>query len=331
MPSWALNGVDLGPYLALNGVEPAPRALVGEDRLALLGGCRHDVTDSKRAWSCRTRVIAQDVAEALRRWVDGESDSWSFDVDGTSAQGLASTASSGAVVGTSAGVYGGKGLTDGGNRLAYAEWAGALAAGSPWTLMCWRLDGPFTPNQARHWLVTSAGGNWVNGVASAVPACASVDANGKLVVNGRDKQEGLAAFATSTAYALGARISVVVSGTVYIFQVTVAGTSAGSAPTWPTTFNATVTSNTVTFRNDGRGGLLLDDLVLFPFVVPASWVSHLRTAHLSAWPAAPYLLLSGTQVSPSATVRGRYAGAKGVRTTPYGKAGETLEFELEER
>lgn len=333
MPSWAINGVDLGPYLALNGVTPSPPALIGEERLALLGGCRHDATARKRAWNCRTKVLAQDVAEGLRRWVDGESDCWSFDADLYSAQGLGSSAATNAAS-RSTGLgpkYGAQYLFDNGTRLASAEWAGALPAGIPWTLMCWRLDGPFLTGEYRHWLVTSAGGNFVNGAASAVSACATVDGTGKLVVKGRDTQESLGTFATSHAYSVGNRIAVVVSGHVRIYQVTIAGTSGGSAPTWPTVFNTTVVSGTVTFRCDGLGGLELDDLVLFPFVVPSSWVAQLYAQHAaSAW-TAPELVLGGTQVSPSATVRGRYTGAKGQKTRLYGKAGETLEFVLEER
>ena len=41
------------------------------------------------------------------------------------------------------------------------------------------------------------------------------------------------------------------SANPYLFSVTVAGTSGGAEPTWPTALNATVTNGSVTFKNVG--------------------------------------------------------------------------------
>lgn len=54
-------------------------------------------------------------------------------------------------------------------------------------------------------------------------------------------------WAATTAYAVGARVKKVSSPT-HIHVCTVAGTSAGSEPTWPTTIDATVTDGTVTWK-----------------------------------------------------------------------------------
>ncbi len=53
----------------------------------------------------------------------------------------------------------------------------------------------------------------------------------------------VSAAATSTAYAVGAQVKQASSPT-HIYQCTTAGTSGGSAPTWPTTIGATVTDGT---------------------------------------------------------------------------------------
>jgi hypothetical protein len=73
------------------------------------------------------------------------------------------------------------------------------------------------------------------------------------------------AWAATTAYALNYRV-VPASRNGYVYKVTVAGTSASSAPTWPTTIDTTVTDGTVTWTCEatapwtptyGPGGLNL--------------------------------------------------------------------------
>lgn len=56
------------------------------------------------------------------------------------------------------------------------------------------------------------------------------------------------AWAVATAYALNYRV-VPITRNGYVYKVTVAGTShASTIPTWPTTVDATVTDNTVTWK-----------------------------------------------------------------------------------
>lgn len=57
--------------------------------------------------------------------------------------------------------------------------------------------------------------------------------------------------ATSTAYNVG-EIVRPSAGNTYVYRCSVAGTSGGSAPTWPTTVGATVTDGGVTWTNVGR-------------------------------------------------------------------------------
>lgn len=333
MATWVLSGVNMDAYLSATSGQGVPD-IVGGERPSFGGGLRTDVAALKRTWAATTVPSLGEVAEGIRRMVDGLVDAWSFEADTYSARGLVLSASSGAVVGTTAPKHGGKGLQDGGNRLAYAEWAGALPAGAPWTLMLWRADGPYASPQHRHWIRTSAGGLWVEGVAAASPpACAEVDAAGKLIIRGRDKQENLGTWASATTFLGGTRISVVVGGTVYIFQ-SGGGISGGSPPSWPTTYNATVVDNTITWRNDGRGGLLADDAVLLPFVAPSSWISQLYAEHAArAW-VAPHLRMTGDAASTAGNavlVRGVETSARGAlhkRSGATQRTGKVVQFRL---
>ncbi|MDG4595480.1 MAG: hypothetical protein P9F75_07270 [Candidatus Contendobacter sp.] len=64
-------------------------------------------------------------------------------------------------------------------------------------------------------------------------------------------------WAATTAYAVGDRVKKVSTPT-HIHVCTVAGTSAGSEPTWPTTIDATVTDGTVTWRTETLITLVAD-------------------------------------------------------------------------
>lgn len=78
---------------------------------------------------------------------------------------------------------------------------------------------------------------------------------------GADPASKASAFQTSHAYALEDRVT---SGG-YFYVVTTAGTSAGTAPTFPATKGATVTSGAATFTNYGRtgGGFKLPMLIVY--------------------------------------------------------------------
>jgi prepilin-type N-terminal cleavage/methylation domain-containing protein len=124
---------------------------------------------------------------------------------------------------------------------AYATWCTALVSTGRYQL--WRY---ITTNPA-----------------AFVPTC-GVDVTGATKVQWGDyltlsnvfptyvAPQGGSTWAANTAYAVNQLVRPSnTAATPYLFSVTTAGTSAAAEPIWPTTPNATVTDNTVTFKNIG--------------------------------------------------------------------------------
>lgn len=65
---------------------------------------------------------------------------------------------------------------------------------------------------------------------------------------GRSPGGPLLPWAASHAYAVGARVRATATDSDHVYVVTAAGTSASSAPVWPSGIGATVTDGTVTWQ-----------------------------------------------------------------------------------
>lgn len=137
----------------------------------------------------------------------------------------------------------------------------------------------------------------------------------------------VAAAATSTAYSVGDQVKPA-STPLYIYQCTTAGTSGGSAPTWPTTVGATVTDGTVVWTNIGIIVPVLDtdytlDATMGRFYIkptarvhstyPVSWLAAYTTSAVSR----EQLLTSGT-ADVYGALRFIAANAKGTNRDVYG-------------
>lgn len=96
---------------------------------------------------------------------------------------------------------------------------------------------------------------------------------------------GVAA-ATSTAYVVGDIVRPS-TGNGHLYRCIVAGTSGGSAPTWPTVSGQTVTDGTVTWAEIGRGVTVID-------AADPSWT----TATLTARTAVVYKSTGTASTSP---------------------------------
>ena len=137
----------------------------------------------------------------------------------------------------------------------------------------------------------------------------------------------VSAAATSTAYALGAQIKPAATP-LYIYQCTTAGTSAGSAPTWPTTVGATVTDGTVVWTNIGiitpvldtdytvdntMGRIYVKPTARVSSTYPVSWEVDYATSAVSS-----EQLATGGTADVYGALRFIAANAKGTNRDVYG-------------
>lgn len=124
----------------------------------------------------------------------------------------------------------------------------------------------YTPNRATHDYrddltneVAATGGYSTGGVTLASCTCAYVAANSWGVSR-----------ANATAYTVGEVVRPA-TGNGFLYQCIVAGTSAGSIPTYPTTIGGTVTDGGVTWECVGAGAVMLD-------AADAQWAASTITA-----------------------------------------------------
>ncbi len=137
----------------------------------------------------------------------------------------------------------------------------------------------------------------------------------------------VSAAATSTAYAVGAQVKPAATP-LYIYQCTTAGTSGGSAPTWPTAVGATVTDGTVVWTNIGiivpvldtdytldaaMGRIYIKPTARVHSTYPVPWLAAYTTSAVSR----EQLLTSGT-ADVYGALRFIAANAKGINRDVYG-------------
>lgn len=336
MPFLSVNGVEL--RVRLNSARRAAPTRFGGLERAFSGALLSSVRTHKNAWSFRTAPVTQAEAQALRGFLEGRGHHWLFSEANNSSnyysdKGLNRSATSGAA--TVAGVVGGRpnSLTTRTNVSAYVEFAPLPSTTSPWTAIYFRYR--WLTGTWHHIIKTSTGLYFVDGVAATEVAHSTNDSlltvtSGTFRFESRQTKQALAAWAATTAYSLGTKIyAISASDSSYLraYECTVAGTSGGAAPAWTGTVGSTFSDGTVTWKDDGRAALFIDDLVLVPFAIPSSWAAGIYTWHnANAWTSLPKLSASGDAI-PNAprTVMGEVGDANVIAAVNSGSWTSNLE------
>lgn len=133
-------------------------------------------------------------------------------------------------------------------------------------IYCALVTSSFSPNTATHDFWDDVVANEVSG--TGYTANGALLGSKTMTVTAANSWATTAA--TSTAYTLG-RVVRPSAGNGYLYRATVAGTSGGSAPTWPTVVGQTVTDGSVTWTNVGVAILQFD-------AADPSWASSTITA-----------------------------------------------------
>lgn len=166
------------------------------------------------------------------------------------------------------------------------------------SVMAWKLKQDQSTGWD-HYLITADGRKYKNGVTTAetINWMMLTPSAGSVSLQSHDIDPG--AWAASTNYALGDKRRPTADNFFNYEVTTDVGSSAASEPTWPTTVGATVVDGGITWTCLGRRELFIDDMVYFPFNVPAGWVASLHTEHAArAWQPLPRLRVGGDIVAP---------------------------------
>lgn len=264
MPHLSINGV---PWpMAVDSVKESPDEVGGVFTRSLGGALTSTRIGRKRKWSGKSSFHVASEAEAWRRFVEGDGQSWPFTFTAGAAisskgvgpsAGTFTTSGSGGVLGTgkvtpASGSYVGFQLA---RRLGVP---GGWTATKGWTLLCWKqlsvADGG-DGTTFHHHVISGAVG--VTRGASANPSGVSTWRNG-----------------VSGSYGVGNWLSI--GTTTALWGYSDAGAAAAYA---------------------------YSGIVVLPFVVPVAWVPFLYAFHASTlWPSLPRVRLGGDVVEDAGGV-----------------------------
>ena len=134
------------------------------------------------------------------------------------------------------------------------------------TIKCMLLGAGYTPNYDTHDFLDDVVASEVTGTGYTAGGATLASVTSTYTA----ANSWATAAATSTAYALDAIVRPS-TGNGFVYRATNAGTSGGSAPTWPTVIGQTVTDGSVVWECFGSGVLQLD-------AADPSWASSTITA-----------------------------------------------------
>lgn len=276
-------------FLLLNSI-PFPASLgsfaeqnreIGNTGPAYSGALRKSRLAVKRDCTFESTLLQKADAAAWDGMIRGLPDVWSFESNLYSSKGTAPVAGYSAVVGVTT-THLGNGRAEISTYLNYP-----VSFPTAWTLSVWRIsqDGA----SYDHYVIYSNGAVYKNNVASVPVGWMTIIAN---VLSFACPGYFTVPWAANTAKVIGNIVRPTVSNDRYYIATTNGTTHLTTEPVWPTTINATIVDNGVTWRCEGLYKLYLDEVVFFPFEIPTGWVPYLYGSSL-AFGNSPKLVLTG--------------------------------------
>lgn len=334
---------------------------IGDRDRAVDGSLIQTRVTLKQKYGWTTTPMDATTAYAWKALINGYGQHWSFDSSTFSGKGLGPTGVASLYqAGVTAGKYGNclqVGASPYGTNAVWQvqptglDALGGLTANNTW--MGWILaqDG----STWNHYIVTDTANVkafYKNGVLAAADAdtnCVSVNA-AIATINGygyvQNSNVALPAWQATHSFAANALIQPTAghaNGRFYKCTAGGGGNSGGTEPTWPTVTGNTVTDGALTWTDQGLSSLFVDDFVLYPFPVPAAWISSLFTfCSGQAYPDIPLLYVTGLGIlqnpntgtgSPGANMIGQVGDTKliqGVNAAVFTQNLQTIAFTLEE-
>lgn len=163
MPILAINGINVGPYIAALGESKGGRRNIGEELKAVDGSNHVTRLTRKNDLAFKTPPLSLSDAAALEALIIGEGEVWNFDSSLYGSKGTPPSANTGCTATAGSAKFGaGKLIVPATTGTISFPFANLFGDSSKWCIYVWRsTDSGATWSR---FVVTSDGRKWLNGV-----------------------------------------------------------------------------------------------------------------------------------------------------------------------